>query len=77
MNENLEFRMTVSGLRKVEQIRDTQVRYLAAACSNCKRQLGQLMEYHSMGATVGGIRDLLPRAILVDGKAGKRADYVS
>jgi Fe-S oxidoreductase len=77
MNENLEFRMTVSGLKKVEQIRETKARFVAAACSNCKRQLGQLMGYHATGVSVGGVHDLLSRAILVDGKAGKRADYVS
>ncbi len=77
MNEVKEFRMTVSGVRKRDQIRDTGAKYVAAACSNCKRQLTQLMEHHQTQVVVGGVHDLLSRAILVDGKAAKRTDYES
>jgi Fe-S oxidoreductase len=75
MNEVKEFRMTVSGLKKRDQIRDTGASYVAAACSNCKRQLTQLMEHHRMKVAVGGVHDLLSRAILIDGKAANRANY--
>lgn len=34
----------------------------------CKRQLTQLMEYHKTGVTVGGVVDLLSRAITVPGQ---------
>ncbi|GAI46246.1 unnamed protein product, partial [marine sediment metagenome] len=29
-----------SGKKKMEQIRDIEAKYVATACSNCKRQLG-------------------------------------
>jgi Fe-S oxidoreductase len=74
MNEIKEFRMTVSGLKKRDQIRATGAAYVAAACSNCKRQLGQLMEHHRDRVAVGGVHDMLSRAILVDGRAGNRIE---
>lgn len=58
-----EFRMNVSGKKKVEQIRETGAKYLAAPCSNCKRQLLQLMEYHKMDVKVGGVHDLVYTAL--------------
>lgn len=76
MDEIKEFRMTVSGKKKLEQIRDTGAKYVATACSNCKRQLTQLMEYHKTGVEVGGVHDMLSRAILINGKAANRKDYV-
>ena len=72
-----EFRMTVTGKKKMEQIRATGAKYVAAACSNCKRQLTQLMEYHKEDIAVGGVHDMLSRAILINGKAAQRADYES
>ena len=50
-------------------------KYVATACSNCKKQLMQLMEYHRTGIAVGGVHDLLSRSILIDGKAANRAEY--
>ena len=70
-----EFRMTVTGKKKMEQIRETGAKYVAAACSNCKRQLTQLMEFHKEDISVGGVHDMLSRAILINGKAAERVDY--
>ena len=67
--------MNVSGKKKLEQIRATGAKYVAAACSNCKRHLGQLMEYHKTGVAVGGVHDMLSRAILINGKAAERRQY--
>ena len=75
MNEIKDFRMTVSGSRKLQQIRATGASYVAAACANCKRQIAQLMEHHQMQVVVGGVHDLLSRAILINGKAGQRTCY--
>ncbi|MEW6746177.1 MAG: (Fe-S)-binding protein [Planctomycetota bacterium] len=77
MDSIREFRMKISGKRKLEQIRATGASYVAAACSNCKRQLMQLAEYlRSQGGEeieVGGVHDLLSRSILINGKAAKRS----
>jgi Fe-S oxidoreductase len=67
--------MDISGKKKLEQILASGAKYVAAACSNCKRQLGQLMEHHKTGIAVGGVHDMLSRAILIDGKAGERRQY--
>ena len=71
-----DFRMNISGTKKLQQVRETGAKYLATACSNCKRQLTQLMEYHKEEIDVGGVHDMLSRAILINGKAAQREDYV-
>lgn len=75
MDDIQDFRMKVSGKKKVEQIRETGAKYVAAACSNCKRQLTQLAEHHKLDCEVGGVHDMLSRAILIDGKAADRQEY--
>lgn len=75
MDDIQDFRMEVSGVKKMEQIRETGATYVATACSNCKRQLTQLMEHHDEDIEVGGVHDMLSRSILVNGKAAERQDY--
>jgi len=76
MDSIIDFRMEVSGKKKVEQIKQTGAKYVAAACSNCKRQLMQLTEHHNLDCAVGGVHDMLSRAILINGKAAKREVFV-
>ncbi len=75
MDDIQNFRMNVAGKKKVEQIRESGAKYVAAACSNCKRQLTQLSEYHKMDVAVGGVHDMLSRSILINGKAAERESY--
>ena len=75
MDSIQDFRMNISGKKKMEQIRDIEAKYVATACSNCKRQLGQLMEYHEEEIEIGGVHDMLSRSILINGKAAERAEY--
>ncbi len=75
MDDIRDFRMNISGKKKMEQIRAIGAKYVAAACSNCKRQLTQLMESHEEDIAVGGVHDMLSRAILINGKAAERVDY--
>ena len=75
MDSILEFRMNVSGKKKMEQIRATEAKFVATACSNCKRQLIQLMDHHGEDIEVGGVHDMLSRSILIDGKAAVRTEY--
>lgn len=60
-----KWRVSVNGLTKLEQVKRTGTKYLAAPCSNCKRQLTQLMEYHKTGIQVGGVVDLISNAIRI------------
>jgi Fe-S oxidoreductase len=76
MDDILEFRMEISGKKKLEQIRETGAQYVSTACSNCKRQLTQLIEHHEEQIEIGGVHDMLSRAILVNGKAAERVEYV-
>jgi Fe-S oxidoreductase len=75
MDDIIEFRMEISGKKKMDQIRETGATYVATACSNCKRQLTQLMEHHEERIAVGGVHDMLSRAIVINGKAADRVDY--
>jgi Fe-S oxidoreductase len=65
MDDILEFRMNVSGKKKLSQIDETGAKFCAAPCSNCKRHLAQLMEYHKREVTIGGVHDTVMRAIVM------------
>jgi Fe-S oxidoreductase len=65
MDDIKPFRMTVSGKKKVEQIRETGARFVASPCSNCKRQIQQLIEHHKLDVRVGGLHDVVSNAILL------------
>lgn len=58
-----EFRMKVSGARKVEQIAATGAAFVAAPCFNCLRQIEQLMDYHDMAVAVTTVFELFDRAV--------------
>ena len=75
MDDIIEFRMEISGTKKVEQIKETGAKYVATACSNCKRQITQLIEHHKLGIELGGVHDMLSRAIIINGKAADRVEY--
>jgi Fe-S oxidoreductase len=59
-----EFRMRISGIKKVEQVKATGAKYLIAPCANCKKQLRELMEYHKLPVNVIGVHDLLIKALV-------------
>ena len=63
-----EFRMNVSGKKKLEQVLATGAEYVASPCSNCKRQFMQLMEYHKLAVGTGGLHDLVNRSIILEGQ---------
>ncbi|UCD18265.1 MAG: (Fe-S)-binding protein [Candidatus Zixiibacteriota bacterium] len=65
MDDIYEFRMNVSGKMKLKQIDETEAKFCAAPCSNCKRQLAQLMEYHKRNVTIGGVHDVVYRALVL------------
>ena len=61
-----KFRMTVSGKKKVEQIRETGAKFVAAPCANCMRQLSQLVEDYGLDVKVGGVHDMVYTALVTD-----------
>ena len=71
MDTIYDFRMNISGKKKLEQLKTTGAKFLAAPCSNCKRQLTQLVEFHKLDMVVGGVHDVVDRAIVLEKKAGE------
>jgi len=61
----MDYRMTV-GKVKVDQILATSANYVAAPCANCKRQVMHLMEHYETGVKVGGVFDLMGKAIVMN-----------
>ncbi|HEY3318130.1 MAG TPA: (Fe-S)-binding protein [Coriobacteriia bacterium] len=52
-----------SGAKKVEQIRATGATVLACPCENCRLQIGELNEVHSLGLRVVPVMDLVVEAM--------------
>ncbi len=69
VDELHDFRMSVAGRVKAEQIRQTGADICIAPCANCKKQLKELVEYYQVPCKVMGLHDLILRAIyLPNGK---------
>ncbi|UJX42752.1 (Fe-S)-binding protein [Desulfovibrio sp. JY] len=60
-----EFRMKVSGKKKIEQIAATGAALVAAPCFNCLRQIEELLAYHTVPADVTTVFELFDRAIVL------------
>jgi len=63
-NNFLEWRMKVSGRKKVEQIEKTGAKIVATACSNCKRQLKDLAFHYKAKWEVYGVLRLVANALV-------------
>ncbi len=64
LDEIKEFRMNIGGLRKVQQIQATGADYVVAPCANCKKQIGELLDYHKTGVELTGLHDLMLKALV-------------
>jgi Fe-S oxidoreductase len=70
VDEMYEFRMSVGGKVKAEQLRQTGASICIAPCANCKKQLKELVEYYDIPCRVMGLHDLILKAIVIpDGKS--------
>jgi Fe-S oxidoreductase len=67
MDETHEFRMTVAGGIKAQQLRETGARIVVAPCANCKKQLKELVAFHDLPCEVVGLHELILRAIDIPG----------
>ncbi len=63
-NNFLEWRMKISGKKKVEQIEKTGADIVATACSNCKRQLKDLVYHYKAKWKVYGVHRLVANALV-------------
>lgn len=67
VDEMHEFRMSVGGKVKAEQLRQTGASICIAPCANCKKQLKELVEYYDIPCRVMGLHDLILKAIVIPG----------
>lgn len=65
IDEIRPYRTAVGGRVKAEQIRETQAKYCVAPCSNCKKQLRELMEDQGVNCEIVGLHDLIYKAIIL------------
>ncbi len=67
IDEMHDFRMSISGKVKAEQLRRTGADICIAPCANCKKQLKELVEYYNIPCKVEGLHDLILKAIHMPG----------
>ena len=64
-----DWRMSVAGIKKVEQMRMTGAKLVCAPCANCKKQLRELIQAHKLDMELVGLHDLLGKAIVFPKRA--------
>lgn len=63
----MEWRMKVAGKMKIEQIKATGANMVVSACSNCKAQFRELLQYHGLtnqGVVSSGVHELIANALM-------------
>jgi len=63
----LDFRMKIAGKMKIDQVKATEARKVVSACSNCKAQLRELIQYYGLdrqGVTHSGVHELVANALI-------------
>ena len=61
------FRMNISGKKKTEQLRATDVKVVSTSCLQCRTQLKELVRAHKIPVRITGVHDLVSNAIVLDG----------
>jgi Fe-S oxidoreductase len=69
VDEIHDFRMSVAGRTKADQMKATGAKYVIAPCANCKKQLKELVEYYEIDTEVVGLHDLILKAVRLNGSA--------
>jgi Fe-S oxidoreductase len=60
----MEIRLS-GGKPRAEACRSTGANYLATICAICKANLPEVMKHHQVNCEVGGVHDLLGRALVL------------
>jgi Fe-S oxidoreductase len=60
----MEVRMA-GGKPRAEACRASRANYLATICAICKANLPEVMKHHRVDCEVGGVHDLLGRALIL------------
>lgn len=67
IDEIHDFRMSIGGRVKAEQLKQTGADICIAPCANCKKQLKELVEHYKIPCQVMGLHDLILKAIHIPG----------
>jgi Fe-S oxidoreductase len=63
MDELHDFRMSIGGKTKAEQLKRTGAHYVVTPCANCKKQVDEIIAAHELDMEKVGLHDLLLKAI--------------
>jgi Fe-S oxidoreductase len=63
IDEIKEFRMSIGGKTKADQLRRTGAHYVVTPCANCKKQVDEIIEAHGLEMQKVGLHDLMLKAI--------------
>jgi Fe-S oxidoreductase len=63
MDELHDFRMSIGGKTKADQLKRTGAKYVVTPCANCKKQVDEIIEAHELDMEKIGLHDLLLKAI--------------
>ena len=66
LDEIKEFRMKIAGKKKVDQLVATGADIVITPCANCKKQFGELIQYHKLPMEHKGLHDMVLEAIIWD-----------
>ncbi len=64
-DEIMEFRMK-AGKPKADSVKGSGAKFVAAPCAICKAQLPLVMKNNGLDVEVGGVMDLVGRAIILE-----------
>lgn len=64
LDEIKEFRMKVGGYKKAQQIVEAKTDFAITPCANCKKQVGELIDYHKIDVELTGLHDLFLKALV-------------
>ena len=67
-----EFRMDVSGKKKVEQLQASTAKVVSTSCLQCRTQLKELVRHHKLPMKVTGVHELVYSAIVLAGESNDR-----
>lgn len=59
-----DFKMNITGKYKVDQIKASGAKVVAAPCANCKKQIRELIDHYKLDTTLVGVHDLVGNAIV-------------
>jgi len=67
-----EFRMDVSGKKKLEQLRSSNAEVVSTSCLQCRTQLKDLVRHYQLPQKITGVHELVYSAIVLEGEESQK-----